>query len=573
MLCAWSSMLMASGAWAEEGASDSEPAATASIEAYDDFDVVIVGGTTAALAAAITACDEGARVALLEPTDWPGGQLTASGVPAVDEAWHKISDPQSGDVLLNVAQIARDPRNMTPLFRDMLHRTGNPGRGWVSRFCFEPRKFLKAEIEPLLAARQERLRVFREAVIKSVEVNDRSDAITGITAIQRTARPQVSAGGYDVLLSQDLPDWYNSAPSKRFDKRVIRFAARRDTTRSTVFIDATEWGEVLALSGAPYLQGVEPEDGSIESNDCCGQSIVFGFVQRLHADAVNEPEVAPAVEGLGFGDYRDREDAWEQIWTYRRLRGTDAAPQPGDLSLQNWGYSHRLREGGNDYPFGYLFKSREATAAERADWQGGVQLEVLAAAERRALAWHEWFKRHAPEHVGNARISLARDVLGAAHGLSKLPYVRDTRRSIGIDDFILRFSDLTGPARQQVGTKFADRVALGAYPADVHRLATCEYPAYIGAAHDTLPFHIPFRALTNRQFSNLLVAGKTMAQSFLANSATRLHPTEWSTGAASGVAAASMARTDSTSSEQYERIAKLQSRIRRYTPIDWTLGR
>ena len=29
-------------------------------------------------------------------------------------------------------------------------------------------------------------------------------------------------------------------------------------------------------------------------------------------------------------------------------------------------------------------------------------------------------------------------------------------------------------------------------------------------------------------FGNLLVAGKTMAQSFLANYATRLHPIEWS---------------------------------------------
>ena len=89
-------------------------------------------------------------------------------------------------------------------------------------------------------------------------------------------------------MSHDLTDWYSPAPSKRFDKRVIKFAANFEARRSTVFIDATEWGEVLALSGAPYLLGAEPEDGSLESNDRCGQSIVFGFVQRLHAKAVNE---------------------------------------------------------------------------------------------------------------------------------------------------------------------------------------------------------------------------------------------------------------------------------------------
>ncbi|HEX6963864.1 MAG TPA: FAD-dependent oxidoreductase [Lacipirellula sp.] len=571
-VCAWTLIaVIVAPASANETAPQptSGRTASASVGVHDDFDVVIAGGSTAALAAAITACDEGARVALLEPTDWPGGQLTASGVPAVDEAWHKIVDPQSGDVLLNVAQIARDPRNMTPLFRDMLVRTGNPGRGWVSRFCFEPRKFLEREIEPLLKARQERLRVFRETVVKRVEVDDRGETIVALVAIQRTPRSGLAAGGYDVHLSADLKDWYDPEPSPRFAKRLLRFQAKEDSPLSTVFIDATEWGELLVLSGAPYLQGVEPEDGSLKSNDRCGQSTVFAVVQELHAHDVDEPDVAEPVEGLGFGDYRDRDDAWQRIWTYRRIRGTDKAPRPGDLSLQNWGYSRRLREGGNDYPFGYLFKSRAAAAVERSDWHGGVDLGVMAAAERRALAWHEWFKRQAPDDIGAERISLNREVLGTAHGLSKLPYIRDTRRSIGLDNFILRFSDMSGSAQQQIGTKFHDRVALGAYPADVHRLASCEYPPYIDRAHDTLPFHIPLRALTNRQFKNLLVAGKTMAQSFLANSATRLHPIEWSSGAAGGVAAAAMAKSQITSRQLDERVGELQEQVRRYTPIDW----
>src|SRR5689334_15320947 len=58
----------------------------------DRFDVVIAGGSTAAFAAAVAAAEAGARTCLIEPTDWVGGQLTASAVPAVDEAWHKITD-------------------------------------------------------------------------------------------------------------------------------------------------------------------------------------------------------------------------------------------------------------------------------------------------------------------------------------------------------------------------------------------------------------------------------------------------------------------------------------------------
>jgi hypothetical protein len=96
-------------------------------------------------------------------------------------------------------------------------------------------------------------------------------------------------------------------------------------------------------------------------------------------------------------------------------------------------------------------------------------------------------------------------------------------------------------------------------------------PAYAVEAHDTLPFYIPFRALTHRDLSNLLVAGKTMAQSFLANSATRLHPIEWSSGTACGIAAADMARTGRTSAALLVDIERLQERIKTSTPIDWTI--
>jgi len=327
---------------------------------------------------------------------------------------------------------------------------------------------------------------------------------------------------------------------------------------------------VLALAGHPYLQGVEEADGSLECSDRCGQATVFCFAQELHAEPIDEPDRPVKATELGYGDYRDKPDAWSKIWTYRRLRGK-GPPASGDICLQNWGYSAKVREGGNDYPFGYLFKSRADTAAETADWQGGIDLDSLAGAEDRAFAWHQWFRSQAPEGIDPARIALAPAVLGTGHGLAKLPYIRDTRRAIGLDGFVLRFADLTGPAAQRTGTVFPDRIALGCYPADIHPISGCTMPAYLTAAHDTLPFCIPFRALTHGQLDNLLVAGKTMAQSFLANSATRLHPIEWSTGTAAGVAAAHMAKARLTSRQAFESIAEIQPLVREQTPIDWTL--
>jgi hypothetical protein len=530
------------------------------------FDVVIAGGSTAALAAAFAAAEEGASVALLEPTDWIGGQLTSSGVPAVDEAWHKIT-ADDGKVFLDVAGAARDPRNMTPFFRDALAKIGNPGGGWVSRYCFEPKKLLDGFLVPREFELADRLTIFRDTVVKRAETDGRR--ITALEAIRRTPRPGVD--GYDRLPSREIADWYSPSDSQRFTKETLRF-------EGAIFIDATEWGELLALSGAPYLQGAEASEESLEGDDTLGQSTVYCFVQRMHAEPVESPQPFEPVEGLGFGDYCDRPDAWQKIWTYRRILGDGPTAAPDQLSLQNWGYSPRHKEGGNDYPFGYLLLSKAKTAAQRDDWRGGVDIDVLAAAEKRAYAWHEWFRKAAPQPMNPDQFTLDGASLGTRHGLAKLPYVRDTRRSVGAGGFVLKLADLVGSIEnqklvRQTGTVFPDRVALGAYPADIHPLVGYEYPPHVLENHPTLPFYVPLRALTNDGFDNLLVAGKTMAQTFLANSATRLHPIEWSSGAACGVVAAGLAKRHRTTREACDDYVLLREKITRHTPVEWTLPR
>jgi hypothetical protein len=68
-----------------------------------------------------------------------------------------------------------------------------------------------------------------------------------------------------------------------------------------------------------------------------------------------------------------------------------------------------------------------------------------------------------------------------------------------------------------------------------------------------------------------MVAGKTMAQTFLANSATRLHPIEWSTGVACGVVAADLARSGASTSEACEDYERLREKVARHTPVDWVI--
>jgi len=60
---------------------------------------------------------------------------------------------------------------------------------------------------------------------------------------------------------------------------------------------------------------------------------------------------------------------------------------------------------------------------------------------------------------------------------------------------------------------------MGAYNSDIHALRNCSYPEYIIdtslTTYPPLPYFMPYRAFTNKQYENLIVSGKAMSQSFL----------------------------------------------------------
>ncbi len=59
--------------------------------------IVVVGGSTGGLAAAIASARNAKNTCLLQPTDWPGGQLTSGGVSAIDFGWETIVNPKTGE--------------------------------------------------------------------------------------------------------------------------------------------------------------------------------------------------------------------------------------------------------------------------------------------------------------------------------------------------------------------------------------------------------------------------------------------------------------------------------------------
>ncbi len=111
-------------------------------------DVVIIGGGTGGVAAALGALRSGSRVILTEETDWIGGQLTQQAVPPDEHPWiEQFGAPVSYlDFRRRVRAFYRGAYPLVGGLPDAF----NPGNCGVSRICHEPRVAL-AVLEDMLA--------------------------------------------------------------------------------------------------------------------------------------------------------------------------------------------------------------------------------------------------------------------------------------------------------------------------------------------------------------------------------------------------------------------------------------
>merc|ERR1712100_347224 len=104
--------------------------------------------------------------------------------------------------------------------------------------------------------------------------------------------------------------------------------------------------------------------------------------------------------------------------------------------------------------------------------------------------------------------------------------------------------------------------------------ALCEaYPLYMRHGGSTGLMCAPLRAMTNIKVANLLVGGYTMAQSFMVNSALRMHPQEFQIGVGVGVAAAYMAAMNISSTVDLlnaSAVEAIRQRVSRRAPLQWT---
>ncbi|MFY0635234.1 MAG: FAD-dependent oxidoreductase [Vannielia sp.] len=159
---------------------------------------------------------------------------------------------------------------------------------------------------------------------------------------------------------------------------------------------------------------------------------------------------------------------------------------------------------------------------------------------RQALEISRFLTAHMPG-CSAARLSAIAPQLG----------IRDTRRVQG--DYVVTRDDITR------GERFADTVAAGAYPIDVHKpegkeITFIEFP-------EDHHYCIPWRSLLPEGLRNVLVAGRGISASHEAFAALRVMPTAMAMGHAAGTGAA-LAAAEAQGEVRRVDPAALQTRLR-----------
>ena len=482
-------------------------------------DILIVGGGTGGVAAALAALRLGRRVIMSEETDWIGGQLTAQAVPPDEHPW--IEQTGATRSYMQFAQGVRDYyRRHYPLTDEARGIVNlNPGKGNVSRLCHEPRVAL-AVIEAMLApwCSSGQLEIWRRHVPVGAETE--GDRLRAVTLRSLVSGDEMTVSADWILDATELGDLLELADVEH----VIGAESQAQTGELHALpgdADPLDQQAVTWCFAVDWLPGEDHViDRPADYDFWRGYQADFwpgpqlGWVD-VHPISLEERHRAIFVESRGTGSRQS------DFWHYRRILNKDYhAPGafPSDITLVNWPQI--------DYWLGPLL--------------GVPQEQVqanLRACRQLSYSFLYWMQTEAPRHDGGQGypgLRLRRDVVGTEDGLAKYVYVREARRILA--DFTVVEQHVGLEQREDlVGAEpFPDSVGVGSYRIDLHPSTTPR--TYVDIS--CYPFQIPLGALIPQRVENLLPACKNLGVTHITNGCYRLHPVEWNIGEAAGALAA-----------------------------------
>ncbi|MCP9850573.1 FAD-dependent oxidoreductase [Cyanobium sp. Morenito 9A2] len=445
--------------------------------------VVVWGGGSGGVAAALQAARSGADTLLLTPGPWLGGMVSAAGVCAPDG--NELSPWQTGlwGALLRALRL-EEPEGLD--------------HNWVSCFGYRP-----ASAERVLRrwlAAEARLRWWPNCTL--LAAHRRGARLTALEL-------ETPAGPRRVALE--------------------------------VAVDGSDRGELLPLAQAPFRLGWEsheqwqepsaPSRARLESDPFFRQQpvqsptwVVMGQLGEGGAPIKGSGLASPfeqATASFGLG----------RTLTYGRL--------PGGLVMLNWPLH------GNDWhrDLDRAFSGDPGQEEELAQAMRQHSLHFLSTLEQATDGWLK--PGHA--FPGLTPPASAAEGPEGDQSLALMPYWREGRRLVARSLVREQDLLPQGPGASIAPLPFDDKrqvqaIAVGNYVNDHHYpgpdwpLAPKACPW--GGRWSGTPFTIPYGALISADVENLLAADKAIGTSHMANGATRLQPLVLNVGQAAGLAAA-----------------------------------
>ncbi|QPC83345.1 FAD-dependent oxidoreductase [Phototrophicus methaneseepsis] len=517
-------------------------------------DILIIGGGLGGVAAALAAAKLGKKVIMTEETDWIGGQLTAQGVPPDEHPWVDSTGSTPTYRLLRegIRDYYRNYYPMRPEVRD--DSLLNPGNGFVSRLCHEPRAGL-AVLEGMLAPYRSSLQI--EILLEHVPVAVETDGdhFRSVTVVNKRTEEQVVLHAPYIIDATELGDLLELGNVEH----VIGAESQSQTGELHALPGDANPMDQQAISWCFAMDYLPGEDHTIDKPED------YDFWQSYQADFwpgkqlswydVNPFTLQPRYQAIFESDnttWNNR--VGNSFWFYRRIfdrcQYVDGA-FPSDITMVNWPQI--------DYWLGPIVGVSEEEKQKN-----------LRASQQLSLSLLYWMQTEAPRHDGGngyPGLRLRGDVLGSDDGLAKYVYVRESRRIQA--EFTVLEQHVGVKAREGLvgAERFADSVGLGSYRIDLHPSTAPR--TYIDIS--SYPFQVPLGALIPVRVENMLPACKNIGTTHITNGCYRLHPVEWAIGEAVGTLAAYCLEKDLTPRQVRNDEAHLQdfqSVLTRYPGYD-----
>jgi hypothetical protein len=513
-----------------------------------EYDLVIVGASFGGVSAALAAARYGKLVALLDKGGNVGGQATAQGLTRWDESAPVVT-PNTYGSSKSYRVLKDDIRGWYRAYAGLA-----PG---ADRNHFNPG--FSSPGHPFSADCNVTETVLRQ-FLKDVELN--------VTLMLDTAIDQVNISNGTI---QSL------------------LLGNGDILAGSIFLDATDLGDLLPMCGVSWFIGAEAKSDTEEphaedqANPGHVQPITVSIAVEHRPDGENHvipqpPNYSQAlVDAQSFGVYDARNGmiggvftsahspnpGWETLFNYRQY--IDHA----NFADANYACDRTvINVGCNDYQAAVIPTGNPA--------QDAAIVEDARAVSR---AYLYWLQTQAPRDDGSGNgypnLMPRQDIFGRADGTAPQAYIRESRRIakpiVRVVEQHIAVADAAMPGKR-APMNFSDSCGICVYGIDVHQIYGPPGTPWVGVGN-VRPFQIPLGALVPTDAANLIAACKNIGATHLTSGAYRVHPGEWAIGEAAGLFAAYCVGQKVLPAQAHanpSRIAALQLRLlERGVPIFW----